>query len=92
MVEQASTSGTPGLEVIRVLVALACLMGHAISTGDFSVVFMHRPLVEEFYAEFPEEYTGSKSKVGRLKRALNGMQKAAEAFQDYLKGTFGYKV
>ena len=84
--EAWSTSGTPRLEVVRLLIALACLAGHAISTGDFSVAFMHTLLSEDFYAELPSEFTAGKGKIGKLKRALNGMQKAAELFQDYLKG------
>ena len=48
-------SGCPGLEAIRVLMAIAAHYSLALIPGDFSVAFMHTPMTYDEYVEAPPE-------------------------------------
>ena len=69
-------SPTPGLEVTRVLFAMAVSTDLTILFGDISVAFMNTPMLEAdpVYVEPPEGLYEHNDTVWCLKRALNGFE------------------
>ena len=76
----------PGLEAIRLLLGVASLMRWTVMPGDFSMAFMHTPLLDsdEYWVEPPREVVSDTRYVWRLKKALNGLVAASKRFQQYL--------
>ena len=86
-------SGTPGLIVIRVLLAIILIEQTEVIPADFSVAFMRTPLGnEEVYVEPPRELVPDMSVVWELKKALNGLVKASQLFQTFLVGILTEKL
>ncbi|CAK0878447.1 unnamed protein product [Prorocentrum cordatum] len=87
---------TPGIEGIRLLIAVGLVEGADFITGDFSVAFMHTELDEEIYVWPPPEMGLPSGTVLRLKEALNGLQNASKLFsekvQRILKEELGFRA
>ena len=78
-------SPTPGLEVTRVLLALALSKNLTILLGDVSVAFMNRPMPEgdPVYVEPPEGLYEHNDTVRCPRRALNGLRDASRLFHEH---------
>ena len=78
-------SSTPGLEVTRVLLAMALSKDLTILFGDMSVAFMNTPMPEgdPVYVEPPERLYGHIDTVWCLKGALNGLRDASRLFHEH---------
>ena len=78
-------SPTPGLEVTRVLMAMAVVKDLSILFGDISVAFMNTPMPEgdPVYVEPPEGLYAHYDVAWRLKRALNGLRDASRLFHEH---------
>ena len=85
-------SGTPGIEVIRVLLAICLIEGTDAIPGDFSVAFMNTPLTAEGYVEPPVELEPERRYVWRLRKALNELGEASKAFQEFLSFVLVHKM
>ena len=83
-------SPTPGLEVTRVLLAMALSKDLTILFGDISVAFMNTPMPEGdlVYVEPPEGLYEHNDTVWCLKRALNGLRDASRLFHEYFVVVF----
>ena len=78
-------SPTPGLEITRVLFAVALSKDLTIALGDISVAFMNTPMPEgdPVYEERPEGLYENNDRVWCLKMALNGLRDASQLFQEH---------
>ena len=78
-------SPTPGLEVTRVLLAMALSKDLTILFGDISVAFMNTPMPEgdPVYVEPPGGLHEHNDTVWCLKRALNGLRDASRLFHEH---------
>ena len=78
-------SPTPGLEVTRVLLAMALTKDLTMLFGDISVAFMNTPMPEDdqVYVEPPEGLHEHNNTVLCLKRALNGLRDASRLFHEH---------
>ena len=78
-------SPTPGLEVARVLLAMAPSKDLTILFGDMSVAFMNTPMFggDPLYVEPPETLYEHNDTVWCLKRALNGLRDASRLFHEH---------
>ena len=78
-------SPTLGLEVTRVLLAMALSKDLTILFGDISVAFMNTPMPEgdQVYVEPPEGLYEHNDTVWCLKRALNGLRDASRLFHEH---------
>ena len=78
-------SPSPGLDVTRVLSAVALSKDLTILFGDISVAFMNTPVPERdpVYVEPPEGLYEHNDTVWRLKRALNGLRDASRLFHEH---------
>ena len=78
-------SPTPGLEVTRVLLAMALATDLTILFGDIGVAFMNSPMLEGdlVYVEPPEGLYKNNDTFWRLKRALNGLIDASRLFHEH---------
>ena len=78
-------SPTPGLEVTRVLLAMALSKDLTILFGDISVAFMNTPMPEgdPVYVEPPERLHEHSGTVWCLKRALNGLRYYSRLFHEH---------
>ena len=78
-------SPTPGLEVTRVLSAMALSKDLTILFGDISVAVMNTPMAEgdPVYVEPPEGLHEHTDRIWCLKRALNGLRDASRLFHEH---------
>ena len=78
-------SPTPGLEVTKVLLAMALSKDLTILFGDMSVAFMNTPMPEgdPVCVEPPEGLHEHNDTVWCLKRALNGLRDASRLFHEH---------
>ena len=76
---------TPGLEVTRVLLAMALSENLTILFGDLRVAFMNTPMPDgdPVYVEPPEGFFEHNDTVWCLKRALSGMRDASRLFHEH---------
>ena len=77
---------SPGLEVTRVLSAMALSKDLTILFGDFSAAFMNTPMPEgdPVYVEPPEGLYECNNTVWRLKRALNSLRDTSRLFHEHV--------
>ena len=77
-------SPTPGLEVTKVLLAMALSKDLTILFGDIRVAFTNTPMLEgdPLYVEPPEGLFENNNTVWCLKRASNGLRDASRLFHD----------
>ena len=78
-------SPTPGLEVTRVLMAMALSTDLTILFDDIRVAFMNTPMPwgDPVYVEPPEGLYDHNDTVWCLKRALNGLRDASRLFREH---------
>ena len=76
-------SPTPGLEVTRVLLAMALSKDLTILFGDISVAFMNSPMPEASRRTWSLPIYEHNDKVCCLKRALNGLRDASRLFHEH---------
>ena len=79
------SSPTPGLEVTRVLFAMALSKDLTILFGDISVAFMNTPMLggDLVNVEPQEDLHEHSGTVECLKRALNGLREASRLFHEH---------
>ncbi|GJP67621.1 hypothetical protein CLOP_g24418 [Closterium sp. NIES-67] len=70
---------------LRVLLAIAALLGWKIRQMDIVTAFLNGIILEEVYMKQPEELDDGSSRVCRLKKAIYGLKKAPRAWYHKLE-------
>ena len=86
---ETAFSGVPGLVVVRILLCISTILEWSAVPGDFSVAFMSTPLHDAEFIEPPIEAESDSRYVWKLRKALNGLNKASQLFSNYFVGHFG---
>ena len=76
---------TPGLEVTRVLMAMALAKDLTILFGDIIIAFMNTPMPEgePVYVELPEGLYEHNDEIWCLRRAKNGLRDTSRLFHEH---------
>ena len=70
---------------MRILLCISTILESSAVPGDFSVAFTSTPLHDaEWFIEPPIEAENDSRYVWKLRKALNGLQKASQVFSNYL--------
>ncbi|CAE8639057.1 unnamed protein product, partial [Polarella glacialis] len=85
---QDTFAARPSTAGQRILLALAALKGYTPVVGDFGAAFLHESLDEEVLLDPPPPWK-KEGIVWRLKRALYGLRRAPQLFQEFLAGVLG---
>ena len=67
----------------RIVLAIATEKNYPVQIGDFSTAFLHATMDEEWYL-VPPKSLKKRYIIWRLKKALYGMRRAPQLFQDHL--------
>ena len=81
---ETAFSGVPGLVVVRILLCISTILESSAVPGDFSVAFMSTHLHDAEFIEPPIEAESDSRYVWKLRKALNGLEKASQLFSNYL--------
>ena len=82
---QKTFSSTAQLRTFRFVVSIAVSKGYSMTQYDISQAFLHGPLEEELYMNFPPGYpSANKGKVLRLLKGLYGLKQASRIWQKAL--------
>ena len=82
---QKTFSSTAQLRTFRFVVSIAVARGYSMTQYDISQAFLHGPLEEELYMNFPPGYpSADQGKVLRLLKGLYGLKQASRIWQKAL--------